>query len=131
MFSLLCAILFPIRSKQYVDALWTFSSSQTLCWLSTTALTLSYILAIGAFLWDIVSRGCSSSREFTPLGILIGVKSWVEQYSPEKTFVRWTRGRIAIGCLVFIGGWGFNLIVAQPTYLLSYGSEIQIMSDWN
>jgi len=50
---------------------------------------------------------------------------------PEKTFVRWTRGRIAIGCLVFIGGWGFNLIVAQPTYLLSYGSEIQIMSDWN
>jgi len=38
-------------------------------------------LAIGAFLWDIVSRGCSSSHEFTPLGILIGVKSWVEQYS--------------------------------------------------
>ena len=79
--SVLFLVPFPIRSKQYVDALWTFPSSQTLCWLSTTALTLSYILAIGAFLWDIVSRGCSSSREFTPLGILIGVKSWVEQYS--------------------------------------------------
>lgn len=118
----------PFR-LDYYHIIWSSPGTDTLHSLSTIALTLFYTFQCAGTLWDIVfdkeielfnsSSFCPDKSHDKRWAFIFGVTPWQNRFKSEGHWMQWSRGFIAICCLIFVGLLAFYSLVVQPAYMLS------------